>query len=151
MKQLAHLIISLYSIFEKRSTIFKPLFLAKSVYFHCLPNIYINLPSSVMYMLKLKIEAESKELTSKMGRTWSTSSLVSPWRPRLRIVWCPTTIFHVAVEFSKAKLKPWYKQIFSVNCCNHNFWGVFQDQPEKDYDIGLPPDASVHRPFQYPT
>lgn len=45
--------------------------------------------------------------------TWSTgssscsSSLVSPWSLTLLMVWWPTTIFHVAVDFFMASSKSW--------------------------------------------
>lgn len=42
---------------------------------------------------------------SRIGSTCRTSSWVSPWRPRLLIVWCPTTIFHVATDDSNFEFK----------------------------------------------
>lgn len=48
-------------------------------------------------------EIYEDEVTSRMGRIWSTTSLVSPWCPMLRMVWCPTTTFQFAEEFLNAK------------------------------------------------
>lgn len=68
-----------------------------------------------------KWEVREERLTSRIGRTCSTSSGVSPWRPRLRIVWCPTTIFHVAADDSNAELKFWYTATeMNQNCMDSN-------------------------------
>jgi hypothetical protein len=67
---------------------------------------------NIVQSLKLKALSEISttgagraNLTSRIGSTCWTSSRVSPWWPKLRMVWCPTTIFHVAADCSNALLR----------------------------------------------
>jgi len=41
--------------------------------------------------------------TFKMGRSCSSSSCVLPWCPAVLMVWWPTTIFHFALDCTKAE------------------------------------------------
>lgn len=74
------------------------------------PTMYNK--QNIVQSLKLKALSEISttgagraNLTSRIGSTCWTSSRVSPWWPKLRMVWCPTTIFHVAADCSNALLR----------------------------------------------
>lgn len=56
--------------------------------------------------------------TSRMGRSWWSSSWVSPCCPALLIVWCPTTIFHFAFESFSAESTSYF--IFHSKKKNNN-------------------------------
>jgi hypothetical protein len=54
-----------------------------------------------------------------MGRRSSTSSCVLPWWPAVLMVWWPTTIFHFALDCTKAVSTSYKNSIMSDTV--HNF------------------------------
>jgi hypothetical protein len=73
---------------------------------------YTMAEQNIVQSLKLKAQLEISttragraNLNSRIGSTFWTSSRVSPWWPKLQMVWCPTTTIHVAADCSNALLR----------------------------------------------
>ena len=77
-----------------------PLIYASTLYFYKMRTVQCNPIHQKAIQNNLTRRKQCSD-TSRIGKTWLNSSLVSPWWPTVWIGWCPKTSFQVASEFCK--------------------------------------------------
>jgi hypothetical protein len=88
-------------------------------HFHCHHVRNMSNIELIYLMHQYENENEVDLFTFKMGRSSSTSSWVLPWWPAVLMVWWPTTIFHFALDCTKAESTSYKNSIMSDTV--HNF------------------------------